>query len=54
MKTSHTGLGISESDWEIAAKHLVATLNKFKEPKTEQDELIAAVMGLKGDIVEKK
>jgi hemoglobin len=54
MKTSHTGLGISESDWEIAAKHLVATLNKFKVPKTEQDELIAAVMGLKGDIVEKK
>ncbi len=54
MKTSHKGLGISESDWDVAAKHLVATLNKFKVGKKEQDELIAAVTSLKADIVEKK
>ena len=54
MKTSHRGLGISESDWDLAAKHLVATLNKFKVPKKEQDELIAAVSTLKADIVEKQ
>ena len=54
MKTSHKGLGISESDWDAAAKHLVASLNKFKVPKKEQDELIAAVTSLKPDIVEKK
>lgn len=54
MKTSHAGLGISESVWNAAANHLVATLNKFKVPKKEQDELIAIVSSLKGDIVEKK
>ena len=54
MKTSHRGLGITESDWDAAAKHLVATLNKFKVGKKEQDELVAAVTSLKPDIVEKK
>ena len=54
MKTSHKGLGISESDWDVAAKHLVATLNKFKVGKKEQDEVVAAVTSLKADIVEKK
>ena len=54
MKTSHAGLGINESEWNAAANHLVATLNKFKVPKKEQDELIAIVSSLKGDIVEKK
>ena len=54
MKTSHRGLGITDSDWDVAAKHLVATLNKFKVPKKEQDELVAAVSSLKADIVEKK
>jgi hemoglobin len=54
MKTSHAGLGISESDWDVAAKHLVAALTKFKVPKKEQDELVAAVSTLKADIVEKK
>src|SRR5919199_7024531 len=27
MKTTHKGLGITEEDWDIAVKHLVATLN---------------------------
>ena len=54
MKTSHKGLGITESDWDAAAKHLVATLNKFKVPKKEQDELVAAVSSLKADIVEQQ
>jgi hemoglobin len=54
MKTSHRGLGISEDDWNVGVKHLVATLNKFKVPEAEQKELAAALMGLKGDIVEKR
>ncbi|HEV3486715.1 MAG TPA: group 1 truncated hemoglobin, partial [Vicinamibacterales bacterium] len=29
MKTSHKGMGISESDWTVAVNHLVATLDKF-------------------------
>jgi hemoglobin len=53
MKTSHTGLGITEADWNAAAKHLVATLDKFKVPQKEKDDLLAFVSSLKKDIVEK-
>lgn len=53
MKTAHKGLGITEEDWNISVKHLVATLNKFKVPEKEQKEVAAALTGLKGDIVEK-
>ena len=53
MKTSHKGLGITEEDWNIAVKHLVNTLTKFKVPEKEQKEVAAALMGLKADIVEK-
>ena len=54
MKDSHTGLGISEAEWDASAKHLVATLDKFKVPEAEQKELLAFVTTLKADIVEKK
>ncbi len=53
MKSSHKGLGITEEDWNIAVKHLVNTLTKFKVPEKEQNEVAAALMGLKADIVEK-
>jgi hemoglobin len=51
MKTVHTGLKITESDWDIAAKALVDTLDKFKVPKKEKDEVVAFVVSLKKDIV---
>jgi hemoglobin len=54
MKDSHTGLNISEADWDAAAKHLVASLDKFKVPEPEKKELLAFVTGLKAEIVEKK
>lgn len=53
MKTSHKGMGITEEDWNIAVKHLVDTLNKFKVGQREQQDLAAALTGLKPDIVEK-
>jgi hemoglobin len=53
MKTSHQGLGISEKDWQAGVDDLVATLDHLKVPKPEKDEVIAAVAGLKKDIVEK-
>lgn len=53
MKTVHKGLGITESDWDVAVKHLVATLDKFNVPKKEKDEVIGALSPLKSDIVEK-
>ena len=54
MKTSHAGLGISEEDWKESVKLLVETLDKFKVPEKEKDEVLAAVGSLKKDIVEKK
>jgi hemoglobin len=51
MKTAHTGLGITEDDWNVSVKHLVATLDKFQVPEKEKSEVIAALSGLKGDIV---
>ena len=54
MKDSHAGLGISEAEWDASAKHLVATLDKFKVPEAEKKELLAFVNTLKADIVEKK
>lgn len=54
MKDSHMGLGISETEWDAAAKHLVASLDKFKVPEPEKKDLLAFVTSLKADIVEKK
>lgn len=53
MKTSHKGMGISEAEWNAAAAHLVATLDKFKVPEKEKSEVLAAVSSFKKDIVEK-
>jgi hemoglobin len=54
MKTSHQGMGISEADWNTAAGHLVATLDKFKVPAREKKEVLDAITSLKKDIVEQK
>jgi hemoglobin len=53
MKTTHAGLGITEADWNAAAKHLTESLDKFKVPEKEKNELLAFVTSLKKDIVEK-
>lgn len=54
MKTAHKGMGITEAQWNNAAAHLVATLDKFKVPAKEKGEVLAAVSALKKDIVEMK
>ena len=53
MKTVHKGLGITEEDWNISVKILMGTLNKFKVKEREQRDVVAALAGLKADIVEK-
>lgn len=53
MKSSHKGLGITEADWKMAVNLLVASLDSFKVPQKEKDELLGAASGLKPDIVEK-
>jgi hemoglobin len=52
MKLSHKGMRISESDWNIFLQHAAATLDKFKVPQRERDEVVAFVLSTKADIVE--
>ena len=54
MKTAHAGMGITEQNWQASVRHLVATLDKFKVPPKEKAEVLAAIGGLKTDIVESK
>ena len=54
MKTAHQGMGITEDDWNAAVKDLVATLDHFKVPEKEKNELLGAVSSFKNDIVEQK
>jgi hemoglobin len=51
METAHTGLNITEEDWNIAVKALGDTLNKFKVPAREPGEVVSAIAGLKSKIV---
>ena len=52
-KNPPTGLGITEADWKEGVDALIASLDKFKVPEKERGEVLAAVGGLKKDIVEK-
>jgi hemoglobin len=51
MKTSHTGRNIGEGDFNALVEDLVKTLNKFKVPQKEQQELLGALGSMKKDIV---
>jgi len=46
-------LGITESDCQVAEKHLNATLDKFKVADNERTEIRTMFAGVKKDIVEK-
>ena len=51
MKEAHDGLGVTEEQWNTSTTHLVETLDKLQVPKKEQEELLAVITSLKGDIV---
>lgn len=52
MKTSHEGLGISESEWDVMVRHATAALEDLGVPEVERMEALSAVAAMKGDIVE--
>ena len=52
MKTSHTGLGITDAEWDIFARHTVSTLDSLGIPEQEKAEFLAAAESLKPDIAE--
>ena len=54
MKESHSHLKITENEWSVMAAEFKKSLDKFKVPAAEQDELFAIVGTTKSDIVVKK
>jgi hemoglobin len=51
MMTAHKGMGITDADFTALVEDLIAALNQFKVGKAEQDELLGALAGMKGQIV---
>ena len=51
MVTAHKGMKITEDEFNSLVADLVAALNQFKVPATEQGELLGVLGGLKGMIV---
>ena len=51
MVTAHKGMKITDKEFNALVADLVAALNKFKVPATEQNDLLSVLGGLKGQIV---
>src|SRR5215475_6625121 len=52
MKTAHKNMGTTAGDFNALVQDLIKTLNKFRVPEKEKNELLGALGGLRGDIVE--
>jgi hemoglobin len=54
MQSSHAHLNISDKEWNVMAGEFKKSLNKFKVPAAEQNELFEIVGKTKVDIVLRK
>jgi len=52
MQTSHRGMGISRSDWEVFLTHTRAMLPDFGVGERERSEVLGFLDTLEGDIIE--
>ncbi len=50
--TSHKGMGVTASDWEVFMGHLKDTLAHFSVPEAETGDVIAFIDSTRADIVE--
>ena len=53
MVTAHKGMKITKAEFNITGAHLAASLDKFKVPEKEKNELLSAIGGMEKDIVGK-
>jgi len=51
MKAAHTGMNLSDAEFNALAEDTTKALNKFKVPAKEQGEVMGLLGSLKGDIV---
>jgi hemoglobin len=54
MKTAHKGMAISNEEFDALGSDLAASLDKFKVPKQEKDELLAIVETTRASMIERK
>ena len=52
MRAAHDGLAITESDWTVMERHVIAVLDKFGVQGREREEFLGAAGSLKADIVQ--
>ena len=53
MKTAHTGMGVQDPHFNALVEDLVKSLDKFKVPAREKNELLGVLGPMKTDIVMK-
>lgn len=53
MITVHTGMNISEAQFNALVENLIRSLNKFRVPSREQQELLKLLGSMKGEIVDR-
>ena len=51
MKSAHTGMKLTDVEFNALAEDTTKALNKFKVPAKEQSEVIGMLASLKGDVV---
>ena len=51
MKSVHAGMGIRNRDFNALVQDLGKSLNKFKVPKAEQQEIASVLLPMRKDIV---
>jgi hemoglobin len=51
MRDAHTGMKITDGEFNALVEDLVKSLDKFKVPAKEKNKLLGALGGMKGDIV---
>lgn len=53
MKEAHAGMGIAEAHFNALVEDLIKSLDKFRVPEKEKNELLGALAAMKPDIVSK-
>ncbi|PIQ26964.1 hypothetical protein COW36_16960 [bacterium (Candidatus Blackallbacteria) CG17_big_fil_post_rev_8_21_14_2_50_48_46] len=53
MLTVHTGMNITEAQFNALVEDLIQSMNKFKVAEREQKEILQALGSMKGDIVDR-
>jgi hemoglobin len=54
MMVAHKGRGVTDAAFNAVVSDLVATLDKFKVPETERDQLLGLLAPMQPAIVQEK